>query len=839
MILHRTFVLSSTFLFSLLMVVVDINYFNRSSVVDAEAHPYDLCSINAQSVAIGSDPLTITFHKSDITPALYVKDGCFDSISSIFPGVWLSFTGTGEQIIVKGYEPHSSLISVLTGGCIPSKLQCIAATYNGCEHEKFAFETTFGIVYYVLVQTTDYKSVDISFFSASVSVVPKLSPPLEVPVPLSSSINKASNRQLQLGAPSFAPTGECQNIFAKYYDIPSDTNIMPNFQALAPSFNETVGNINFEGSANLGGSERSTNIGAVFETMLKFPVPGEWSLCIYSDNGSRLYLDSKLAAEVIYDPGTVCFESNVSSFQLVQSIRLEFFQAFGPYVLKLEWEGPTTQKEIIPPCAFEQNYIHCDVIKVHLDDVVEIQANDMKHGIQSISLSPPNNPLLLNSDFLAGDKFVNFSLSIPKGTPPSKYRDVSVIVKNALGQTCGFPSFGAILDDDCINRDECYPDPPTAFTFHNKTNTGMASLNFSSFEILVPPSFANVEVNGTNVVYIPTWSGIFYDSFVFKSNSLYNDILLVSVQYFGENRSMQVYVDIIGHWTYYIWDDAGDIEVDEGSTRSRELIGQDRAPRSKVHWHHIYPKELFLNMYKIEGLDINAASNGILLLGDDHNSKGGFHEKYNKEWEERLKNYKSPMLNDVTAIEKEISSLPWVKEIHGRGLINHGYEYNNNKEVGWRQKNPDFKKEFERQLLDKRAKRLISLANALPFEAGKLTKVSKALPGVGNVISLGFYLHDIYTGRPFWEATLDHGLDVIPYVGTLRLVYDLSGIQLFSNWKLQMSAEDLERAIWALLKDILQQLDRDSDAVSEAYPGKLKYHDSFIRHYFETDRIFF
>jgi hypothetical protein len=146
---------------------------------------------------------------------------------------------------------------------------------------------------------------------------------------------------------------ECQNIFARYYEIPVGTVAMPNYSQLTPYFNESLGNIFFaSGSSNLGGSGRAEYVGAVYQSSFRFPFPGVWSICLTSDNGSRMYFDDVLV-ESVSPSGTECLEVNVSSTRLVRSFRLEYFQTDGFYVLELTWAGPSTPRGVIPSCAYE------------------------------------------------------------------------------------------------------------------------------------------------------------------------------------------------------------------------------------------------------------------------------------------------------------------------------------------------------------------------------------------------------------------------------------------------------------------------------------------------------
>jgi hypothetical protein len=59
-------------------------------------------------------------------------------------------------------------------------------------------------------------------------------------------------------------------------------------------------------------------------------------------------------------------------------------------------------------------------------------------------------------------------------------------------------------------------------------------------------------------------------------------------------------------------------------------------------------------------------------------------------------------------------------------------------------------------------------------------KGPKAIPGVGTIVSVLFFVGDVYAGTPWDEALIDHGQDAIPIYGTVRGVYQIgeAGVQL-------------------------------------------------------------
>ena len=133
----------------------------------------DLC-INAQPITIGPSPTPAQFNITYATADLEVESVCPNPYPAEYRGIWFNFTGTGRRIVARACEQiygGYTMISIFTGGCNPSDLQCIANAVNGCNDEIFIFETTLGTQYHALVQLSGNERresrVDVSFFSAA------------------------------------------------------------------------------------------------------------------------------------------------------------------------------------------------------------------------------------------------------------------------------------------------------------------------------------------------------------------------------------------------------------------------------------------------------------------------------------------------------------------------------------------------------------------------------------------------------------------------------------------------------------------------------------------------
>jgi hypothetical protein len=132
--------------------------------VDAQAPPNDLC-LNARPIILGTNSVPAKFNTTSATIDLDIPNDCLQGKSPNYPGIWFNFTGNGGRIVARGC--YYSFISVFTGRCNPSSLQCVAGTMNGCGRERFFIDTVAGTPYYVLVQSPyGTETVDVSIFEA-------------------------------------------------------------------------------------------------------------------------------------------------------------------------------------------------------------------------------------------------------------------------------------------------------------------------------------------------------------------------------------------------------------------------------------------------------------------------------------------------------------------------------------------------------------------------------------------------------------------------------------------------------------------------------------------------
>jgi hypothetical protein len=119
----------------------------------------DLC-VNAAPFPIGS---TVNVSFVNATVDSDVSSDCFNFGPPRYPGVWYSFVGTGERLVVRSCPLLFGGISIFQGrDC--ANLACVAGTRNLCFVERFVLDTVPGTMYQVLVQADASAFWDVSIF---------------------------------------------------------------------------------------------------------------------------------------------------------------------------------------------------------------------------------------------------------------------------------------------------------------------------------------------------------------------------------------------------------------------------------------------------------------------------------------------------------------------------------------------------------------------------------------------------------------------------------------------------------------------------------------------------
>ena len=93
---------------------------------------------------------------------------------------------------------------------------------------------------------------------------------------------------------------------------------------------------------------RDTQISARFDGYIKISKEGEYVFYTSSDDGTRLYIDSKLIVKNDGMHSTMERSGKCSLKQGMHSITVTFYQGVGPFTLDVSWKGPGIKMQKIP-----------------------------------------------------------------------------------------------------------------------------------------------------------------------------------------------------------------------------------------------------------------------------------------------------------------------------------------------------------------------------------------------------------------------------------------------------------------------------------------------------------
>ena len=151
-----------------------------------------------------------------------------------------------------------------------------------------------------------------------------------------------------------------KNVKVKYYDIHGlNWNALPS-SGLAnseiPSFKfDKVGTINFPNNYfAFGGSGLEDYVAAMIVGYIQFRYDGEYSFCLSSDDGSKLYIDDVLIIDNdgSHDIVKKCKNEFIAKKGSIKKITVEYFDLTGGAALILEWTEPGGEENIVPSTAW-------------------------------------------------------------------------------------------------------------------------------------------------------------------------------------------------------------------------------------------------------------------------------------------------------------------------------------------------------------------------------------------------------------------------------------------------------------------------------------------------------
>ncbi|HET9826111.1 MAG TPA: alpha-L-fucosidase [Chitinophagaceae bacterium] len=120
---------------------------------------------------------------------------------------------------------------------------------------------------------------------------------------------------------------------------------LPDFTSLQPTSSGVLKTI------DISSKQGSDKYGFVFDGLVKIPADGIYTFYIASDDGSKLFVDDKLAIDNDGLHGIVEKNSELSLAKGYHPIKILFFERTGGDDLEVKWKGPGFQKATIPASA--------------------------------------------------------------------------------------------------------------------------------------------------------------------------------------------------------------------------------------------------------------------------------------------------------------------------------------------------------------------------------------------------------------------------------------------------------------------------------------------------------
>lgn len=135
------------------------------------------------------------------------------------------------------------------------------------------------------------------------------------------------------------PTNTVNGLTYKYYT--GTWEYLPDFAGLTPAQQGTISNFDITGAA------ASDSFAYVFEGFLDVPADGLYTFWLYSDDGSRLYVDDGLVVSNDGVHGSEEADGKAALLTGKHKIRVAYFEKDGSQRLEVRWSGPGFSKQLI------------------------------------------------------------------------------------------------------------------------------------------------------------------------------------------------------------------------------------------------------------------------------------------------------------------------------------------------------------------------------------------------------------------------------------------------------------------------------------------------------------
>ena len=157
--------------------------------------------------------------------------------------------------------------------------------------------------------------------------------------------------EVQTPARPTAPIGDTAGLECRYYVLTSPTTL-PDYSTMTPFLTETVATVDWASTTgNFANSGRADNVGASIQGWLNVPTSGRWTLNLYSDDGSRLWVDGALAVDNNGVHGMTRKWAVLPLAAGKHAIRLDYFEAGSSAGLQFSWSGPGIGTQVVPASA--------------------------------------------------------------------------------------------------------------------------------------------------------------------------------------------------------------------------------------------------------------------------------------------------------------------------------------------------------------------------------------------------------------------------------------------------------------------------------------------------------
>lgn len=135
----------------------------------------------------------------------------------------------------------------------------------------------------------------------------------------------------------------------KIYDIPKNTNKMPDFSTMKPKMGGVMAEFGNLGNAEFVGVD--VFFGMTVEGYLSIEEDEEITFRMWSDDGSKLYIDDELVVDNDGNHGTEYKEKNVGLMKGMHKFLIEYYQGVGGSFLSFNWKPKSAEAWAVVPSS--------------------------------------------------------------------------------------------------------------------------------------------------------------------------------------------------------------------------------------------------------------------------------------------------------------------------------------------------------------------------------------------------------------------------------------------------------------------------------------------------------